>query len=74
MIAILQNQNDEMRKHIERMENGLGLRKKKAAARRDGLRSTEPCIRDSGRRLFGTPTINNAAVRPNVRFFDNNES
>lgn len=63
MIALLQNQNDEMRKHMERMENGFVVRKKKTGARRDGLRSERDCIREGGgRRLFGSPNLIRTSV------------
>ena len=61
MIALMQTQSDEMRKHMERMENGFVHRKKKGVSRRDGLRS-EGVARDGGRRLFGGPNLMRTSV------------
>ena len=56
-VALLQNQNEEMRKHMERMEHGF-VRKKKPQVRRDGLRSEREIKSETGaRRLFGSPLI-----------------
>ena len=51
-----QEQNGEMRKHMERMENGI-MRKKKGIIRPQVHRNDAKEIRESGRRLFGTPPL-----------------
>ena len=73
----MQSQNEEMRKHMERMENGI-MRKKKGVARPAGSRVESLAkpnmgtreIRESGRRLFGTPPLRQN-VCFNKKFFRN---
>lgn len=59
-----QEQNEEMRKHMERMENGI-IRKKKGIIRPQVHRNDAKEIRESGRRLFGTPPLRQTVKNEN---------